>query len=117
VTGAVALHQQAPAQGITLELSDGNPALVSVPQDVTVPGGTNHMEFQITTLLTWRWLLEGGQDKASLQKLDSVLFDHWIRENVVRDGFNVFLCLLARRGFQRNVEVLPLPDVHDRAIA
>jgi hypothetical protein len=49
VVGTVSLRQRAGAEGIAITLSSGNPALTSVPSEVSVPAGTNSATFPITT--------------------------------------------------------------------
>lgn len=48
-TGTVRLNQQAPMEGLTVQLSTGNPAVADVPQDVTIPAGANSAAFRIAT--------------------------------------------------------------------
>jgi hypothetical protein len=48
-TGTVALSGAAPAGGAVVALSSANPAVVSVPASVTVPGGESAASFTITT--------------------------------------------------------------------
>lgn len=47
--GTVRLNQQAPAGEVTVKLSSGNPALVTVPEDIRIPGGASSATFRIAT--------------------------------------------------------------------
>ncbi len=48
-SGTVTLNGPAPAGGVTVQLSSGNPAGVSFPSSVNIPAGNNSKTFQTTT--------------------------------------------------------------------
>lgn len=51
-TGSVVLSEPAPPRGSVVHLSSSNPAVVSVPETVTVPEGQTTAAFAFTTFLT-----------------------------------------------------------------
>jgi hypothetical protein len=52
VMATVTLYQSAPAEGLTVALSSGNPELVTVPAQVKIPAGANSASVRITTAAT-----------------------------------------------------------------
>jgi len=47
-TATLSIDGTALAGGLTFDLENGNPAQLSIPDEVTIPGGTNQVQFSVT---------------------------------------------------------------------
>ena len=52
VMATITLYQNAPAEGLTVALSSGNPELVTVPAQAKIPAGANSVSVRIATAAT-----------------------------------------------------------------
>ncbi len=94
--GQVNLNYPAPAGGVSVGISSGNPGVVQVPASVTVAGGTNIKRFVVTTTsvsndtnVTLTATFAGQSQSITMQVLAPTLVALSLNPSTVVGGLNV----------------------------